>query len=228
MKSQHLSAQPGPVPRAGPPCSRQGTLLRHSLFTGTNHGWTLAPPLESLPPGSQASQVHAPTAQPSPCEDGPVSTCHSEGLDRREGHGAHRAAGPTPSLQPSDPQTSGLGFARDPQREAQKAKHPCPWLQTPPRPPPDSLGPPCQNHHKLLSPHLPLTLPCRRLGLRESLKTRGLEGPRAPYSPGTDHRPLEICTYGLSQPNSPRTAITTCSRHPHPFLVSQHFPTAVL
>lgn len=138
MKSQHLSAQPGPASRAGPPCSRQGTLLRHSLFTGTNHGWTLAPPLESLPPGSQASQVHAPTAQPSPCEDGPVSTCCNEGLDR-PGHRAHRAAGPTPSLQPSDPQTSGLSFARDPQREAQKAKHPCPWLQTP-RPPPGQSG----------------------------------------------------------------------------------------
>lgn len=60
-------------------------------------------------------------------------------LDRQEGHGAHRAAGPTPSLQPSDPQTSGLGFAREPQREAQKAKHPCRWPQTP-RPPPGQSG----------------------------------------------------------------------------------------
>ena len=53
-------------------------------------------------------------------------------------------------------------------------------------------------------PHPSPPLLSGRLGLGESLRTWGLKGPRAPHSPGSDHRPLEICTYGLGQPLSHR------------------------
>lgn len=152
-------------------------------------------PWKSIPPGSQASRVHAPAAQPSPWEDGPCPHAAARVWTAVKAVESHRAAGPTPSLQPSGPKTAGLGLARDPQREGQKPKHPCPQPQAP-RLPHGQTG--------ASVPHPSPPLLSGRLGLGESLRTWGLKGPRAPHSPGSDHRPLEICTYGLGQPLSHR------------------------
>ena len=82
MKSQHRSAQPSRQSRttlfkAGDPSEAQPLLHMHKpwLDTGPSPGVN--------PPGPQASREHAPTAQPSPWGDGPVSTLRSEALHRR-------------------------------------------------------------------------------------------------------------------------------------------------
>lgn len=220
------SARPSPQSRttlfkAGDPSEAQ-PLHRHKpwLDTGPTPGIT-----PSWLPGQPGARTYC-TAVPLrrwPCVHTPQRVWTAKkAMELTELQGQHHPSSP------QIPRLQAWALLESPRERRRRQSIPA-LGRRPPARRLDSLGPPCQNHHKLLSPYPPLTLPRRRLGLRESLKTRGLEGPReGPHSPGTDHRPLEICTYGLSQPNSPRTAITARSQHPHPFLVSQHFPTAAL